>query len=435
MRVNYHYYTVKTLARYAGFDDDTAQFIAYFSQYVDEFIMRQPIVVEGRPPDFFVNNKLAHKLDKDYWVFFPCATGVHISHSTSHNYQLHSLMPFHFITPSPFYELPENPDRSVYRCVAANENDDLLINRLLRMVVGAADVHDRASLMALGMMLHTFADTYSHCGFSGFHGWENQAYASSLIYKCPYKQNSFFLNRVREFMKEKLIGQRHQSNSVNLLLHLVYSTLPSIGHANVGMVPDCCESEIIIYAKQTSESKMKALIKRDNSEHFADCSRRIINMLCEINGKIPPDNDKWELFQKKLSRAQTVSDQGKHTINKRLWSRVFPDINYHYDKGEFIDLKLEPLDCRNHIVLKLTEELTRELDINEKDLSDIYSIKGDQARAALPMIARDVSELFYLYNEIAYRHVFYTTGEYVSDGDFTLISQYREFVSHIFKLR
>ena len=29
--------------------------------------------------------------------------------------------------------------------------------------------------MQLGMALHTYADTYAHCGFSGLEGWENKA--------------------------------------------------------------------------------------------------------------------------------------------------------------------------------------------------------------------------------------------------------------------
>jgi len=429
MRVNYHYYTVKTLAHIAGFDDDTAQFIAYFSQYIDEFIMHEPFVVEGKPPEFFIQNGLARELYNHFWIFLPCPTGVNMTRTTSRNYQMHTLMPFHFIMPSVLTELPEASDRSKYRCRAANESDDLLIHRLMKKVTGAVNVRDKSSLMALGMLLHTFADTYSHCGFSGFRGWENRAYVSSLIYKSPHIQDSFFLNRMRERIKKYLIGRRKHSNSMNLFLHLFYGRLPSIGHAKVGLVPDCCECEIAIYAKETREGERKPLIDRDNSDFFGDCSRRILNILCDVNGRPPPGNDEWKGIRERLAHAQTIRDQGKHRINRRKWSKVFPEVLYHYNKREFIDIKLAPLNRHNGISLGLKKEL--ELEFKKRGLSDIYSGKGDQARAAFPMVAKDVSEWFYTFNELAYRHVFRVTGEHASAGDFEQMETCHEHASKI----
>ena len=431
MKANYHYYTVKTLAHYAGFDEETAQFIAYFSQFIDEFILSQPFVVEDKPPGFFLERGLARELDDHRWIFSPCPTGVSMSRSTSHNYQLHTLMPFHFIMPQAKSELPENPDRSVYRCAAANTGDGLLINRLMKETVGASDVNDRSSLMALGMLLHTFADTYSHCGFSGFHGWENQSYASRLMYKCPYKQESFLLKRVREWIKVKLTGRQIEYNSLNVPLHTLYSTLPSIGHANVGMVVDCCESEIAFYNKETHDGKMKTWARRDNSEYFDDCSRRIMQILCGVTRKSLPDDEEWEGIRSKLSRAQMVSDQGNHTKNRIRWNRVFPHIKYHYKKNALIDIKLAPLTRQREALRELRKEPSLDIDFNRRDVSNIYSDKGEQARAALTMIAKNVSDLFYMFNEHAYRHVFHTTGEYASAGDFAQMSNRHKLASAI----
>ena len=47
MNSNYHYFTVKTLSRKAGFPEKDAQQIAYYSQQVDDFILYPPLFLEG----------------------------------------------------------------------------------------------------------------------------------------------------------------------------------------------------------------------------------------------------------------------------------------------------------------------------------------------------------------------------------------------------
>ncbi len=37
MNIDFHYYTVKTIAFYAGFSLEEAQDIAFYSQYVDDY--------------------------------------------------------------------------------------------------------------------------------------------------------------------------------------------------------------------------------------------------------------------------------------------------------------------------------------------------------------------------------------------------------------
>jgi hypothetical protein len=367
MDINYHYYTVKTLAAYAGFDAETAQYIAYFSQLVDDYILHSPFTVDTRPPDFFVKNRLARKVKAgkgtDRWAFLPCATGFDVLRTVSAGYRLHTLMPFHFIMPRE-YKPHENTERSLYRCVSANRGDQLPINQLMRQSLSKASPEDKSSLMALGMLLHTFADTYAHEGFSGFKGWENDSYIHEMRCHLP----------PHDTMAE--------------VESTVLRALPDIGHAKVGLAPDMCGCQITLFAKRTEKGPLEPFILRDNTVFFADCSRRILDMLCAVNKKTPFDDSRWSGLQNKLAEAQ--SHRGKNKGEN--WAGVFPHISYIYQKDEFISIQPEP---PRH-------------DKNE-------------------LLTYTVSDDFYRYNEAAYRHTHAVTGVYVEQSRYAQLAAYLRF--------
>lgn len=423
MQATYHYYTVKTLASYAGFESEAAQLVAHFSNYIDCYILSKPFVIDRKPPDFFLENSLARELSPKRWVFSPCATGVNIVNTSSHNYQLHTLMPFHFIMPLAFCELGENPDRSLYRCQKASQDKNLLINHLLEETLSKATLKDKTSLMALGMLLHTYADTYSHHGFSGFHGWENQAYIAKMDRSYPKREQEYFYHKINKWLQNKLLGKLALHREMGLPEKLFYSNLPSIGHGNVSLAPDYCECKISLLAKTEKKGKLQPLIERDSSESFADCSRNILNLLCQVSGKPTLNDDEWNILENKLSIAQSLLKQGNHRANKRKWSKVFPQIEYNFRKNQFIDLKFEQLADNPPC-------LTDELASNSRSLSDMYSEEGDQARAVTLMLARGVSDLFFTFNELAYKHVYQVTGKYASPGKIEQLLNYHKLALH-----
>lgn len=434
MDINYHYYTIKTLAIHAGFDDEKAQFIAHFSQHIDDFIMHSPFIVDKEPPDFFHKNGLANKIKNNKWVFSPCATGLNLIHTVSHSYQLDTLMPFHFITPKVNRGMPQNTDRGLYRCRAANENDNLLINQLMENTAKSVKPNDKTSLMALGMLLHTLSDTYAHCGFSGFHGWENESYIHKMTHKIPQIQirNIWPIELMKEKLKEtvkenlnknlkvKLREAKESLEAMSPAEKAFYRALPSIGHANVSHAPDCCDCYISIYGKRTKDGALELLIERDNSVFFAECSRRVLDILCTINEK-PKFNDiEWANLQEKLAVAQNSRTNDNSKTIRRKWMEIFPNINYSYKKNEFIRIELNLV----HHDTKLTDRL----EVSKSELTDIYSEKGDKARISSLILARNVNDLFYTYNELAYRHVFNVNGGYASHSNFTRLSTYSNLV-------
>jgi hypothetical protein len=392
MDTNYHYHTIKTLAIHAGFDGLDAQYISHFSGQVDDFIMHAPFVLDAEPPAFFTENNLARKLRirANRWVFMPCTTGISLLRMVSGGYRLQTLVPFHFIMPRPYQELHRNAERSLYRCVSANRGRVLLVNRLMEEKINQfpqkyskkaiSEDEYRYALLNLGMLLHIFADTYAHEGYSGLQGWENASY-------------------VHEGM--------HPREA------LLYRALPSIGHANAGGLPDDCGAVFDIYAKRSEKSPFESFIKRDNGVFFADCSRRILDMLCGINEKTPSNDREWGELQTKLFQAQT--NTAKENTDT-LWAQTFPHITYAYNKHEFMQIKME--------VLHKNTDILEKLQLNADDLCDIYGEEADRGRLSAITLAGQVNGDFFRYNEAAYRHVRAVTGDFATHSHRTQLEAY-----------
>ncbi|MCL2363098.1 MAG: hypothetical protein FWC71_00360 [Defluviitaleaceae bacterium] len=375
MKRDFHYNTVKVLAVHAGFSVQDAQYIAYFSQQVDDFIMHAPFITDSAPPPFFIENRLARKLRirRNRWVFLPCTTGINMLRTLSSSYRLHTLMPFHFIMPRPFYTLNKNAERSLYRCISANRGEHLLVNQRVKDIVQQMRTED--FLIALGITLHTFADSYAHEGFSGFQGWENAAHVHA--------------------------GLRSSES-------LFFRTLPSIGHANAGSLPDECTAKIEIHAKRTEKSPYEPLIVRDNAVFFADCARRICDILCMANQKSPLNNSEWGQLSENLTTAQTHN----------TWEKTFPGITFAYKKNEFLRIRLE--------TLRHDAGLLNDLEINPDGLHDVYCENADRARFAALTLAHHVNDDFFRYNEAAYRHIHAVIGEYSAHTHRTHLAHYCE---------
>lgn len=392
MNINYHYYVVKTLAVHAGFSDGYAQYIAYFSQQIDDYILNSPFVVDAEPPPFFLENGLAVKLNAKRWAFLPCTTGINMVRTLSNSYMMHTLMPFHFIMPKAYPEVGKDARRDLYRCIPASRKKDLLINRLMETMLENPDAGGKPYLMALGMLLHTFADTFAHAGFSGFHGWENASYVHSVKRGTPLK----------EAMKKAEIN--------------LFRALPSIGHGNVSTAPDNTDAVISLYAKRTEKGGFVPLIVRENGTFFTGCSRMILDTLCKVNGRPLFTAGEWGLLQNKLSQALRFREQRNRKSLLNRWQKAFPEITYGYKKDEHIKMRME--------VRHRDPAILRQFKVREESLVDTYSEEADQVRLSAVVLARQISDDFFAYNEAAYRHVHHCTGAYASRSNLTNLAQY-----------
>lgn len=319
MDIQYHYFAVRTLAEYGGFSEEEAQTIAYYSQQVDDFTQAGPFYVAGEPPAFFTENGFAGHVTDNIWMVVPHPTGIDMVQSLEEHYRYTTLAPFHFIPPENLEETgrQENFSRADYRCVcASNRERALLIHKITGDAVSRVkESRSERNLMELGMALHTYADTYAHCGYSGLSGWENRA------------------------VIKKAFNQTTQKEEVSNIERLFYQELPHIGHGNSGHVPDICSYQIEVATLSEKEDKnYSEHIRKDNLESFLQCSRDILDILCDASGAALFDDNAWEKLSGKLSAALPVQTSEESSKKKKElaahWSRYFPDISYSYEKSE-----------------------------------------------------------------------------------------------------
>lgn len=397
MNICYHYYTIKTLAVKAGFSNEEAQQIAYYSQMVDDFHLSNMVIVKEKPPVFFLENNLAWQINGNKWGLIPCGTGIDFLKSLSVHYQEHTLVPFHFIPPKDLAALrnTENLDRTFYRCVCAGEQKNMLIHEIVNEAAYAVkEQRSTKNLMALGMALHTYADTYAHCHFSGLHGFENEA------------------------ILMKAYNRTDESKTIPVLESDIPRELPAIGHAHVETAPDICFKHIQYKMKTTKSGNFDINVERDNAIHFSVCSKAILNLLCQIKGSPTWSDEKWQILQEKLIQAQTVEKDHEKYLDKSFGER-FPEITYSYHKNSEFALSLNIIEnmevCMHQISdYEVNQAEQQKKKISKDELTDAFSPEGNLARSSCMVYLENAEQQFFDYNEIAYRRVQKVTGEHIA---------------------
>lgn len=297
MNINFHYFVVKTLCRAAGFREEQAQTIAYYSQQVDDFIMDAPVVVEEEPPAYLIGKQYARKLMNKLWIVMPHPTGIHMLKSLGKKYRHTTLAAFHFIPGNPITNLDgQEGSRDKYRCISGNDRKAGLIHQIVRDAVENVrkdgNRGNETSLMQLGMALHTYADTYAHCGFSGLEGWENRA----VIEKAHNETTG----------KEEIPWPERE----------VFHQVPPVGHGNAGTAPDLCVCSIDLrMQKDKDDTAMSFHIVRDNRQWFMQCAREILNILCDCLDSVHWEDAEWrELEGRMLSVMQGPEGRSQKKI-------------------------------------------------------------------------------------------------------------------------
>jgi len=158
MKKDFHFHAIYKLAKQAGFSENESYRLGFCSQFVDDC------------NNLEVEKKRIEDLSSEGLItsFKPILTQYEISLIPPDiTTQRYVIMPFHFI-PKNLY------DRFV------SKNSLSAIN-LVNKALGEKNIY------SLGIALHTYADTWSHQGFSAFEDDENQVmnWATSYRYLIP----------------------------------------------------------------------------------------------------------------------------------------------------------------------------------------------------------------------------------------------------------
>jgi len=303
MNINFHYATIKVLAHQAGFSLPDSQLIAYASQYVDDAVAHNEMKLNEDPgiPDIRYKDMIfdpictAHK-DLDY------AKGVINRKSRKLVYVC-----FHFI-PSLMGATDISRRKVVKDGKPAREQVIDALNAWNENK--KAREEKRRALIAVGVALHSYADTWSHQGFSGF--WDSDNNDISNLETGP----------------------RGQSTLCKIASKFISYAAPDIGHAELGKLPD--RSDIVWRCKppkRTPEGE-------SNCEEFLEASRTILDLLSNTTKKGKPWND----IKAKLRNCfmNPWDGDGFKPSDRSEWRTQFPKLHFDYDPRSWFEAALKP---------------------------------------------------------------------------------------------
>ena len=305
MQKDFHYYCTGVLARAAGFSPADALTIAYASQYVDSAIESEPIAVGD-------NGLRFDPVCTTYW-------GLHSLEWSMHK---RVYIPFHFVPPEPFAGSPTRFD-------FVTRPDSPFAHLLLQEAASTPDSGElycrgasHPRLCAIGIALHTFADTWSHQGFSGRRATsadgikENDAEKLAICQDGVWKEAGF--------------------NLLDLFM-------PELGHAEAGFLPDlaCCTWKC--------ERNKQPQPLRDNLAAFMQAAETIYLWLRDQAGSEQAAPIPWEQVKPRIEKllAEPSPDAAlwnraaqNKDLERRcaLWEAAFardPDFFYDPAQGTF----------------------------------------------------------------------------------------------------
>jgi hypothetical protein len=307
MDINYHYFAVKAVASTVGFSEDEAQRIAFYSQYIDDFD-KGNYMFFSHVPDY------ARYLAQDWAGFFlfnPVTTGF----STWYDMVLLAIERHQKWIATPYHFIPEKPSpQQDWRVVPARLNTPSLISGMLKeaqsVFMSEGQANRQTNLMRIGMLLHTFADTYAHQRFNGYNNWSNQSYLENVINNIDQKDVT------AQYSPE------------------LYDKIIPIGHANVYHAPD--DSNVQFFMKQKLDKKdghYSYKYDRSNTSEFCVVSKEIANYLLSCLGKPPMEMEYWSTLEDKLTLGFLTSTKD-HAQLEAHWGGIFKSIAFHYDKNK-----------------------------------------------------------------------------------------------------
>lgn len=366
MDINFHYFAVKTIARRAGLEEENAQLLAEYSQFIDDFTEWQNYWF-WEVPDYAKVQATNMGLYYDFDIITTGFAGMFdMARLMIQKYQKNIVVPFHFVPKQRLSETLKKTSRREYCTYPADITGTSLIKDLLvEAKNNYMNDRDRYSLMRVGMLLHTFADTYAHQRFSGFWGWENYCHIVSI--------SSTDTNEA--------IGDEETWIS--------YDSIPAIGHAEAGHAPDMTYAYFeMTYAtneSETDKSRYTGTYSRSNTNIFLDAAKQIYTLLYQIShNNANPSETQWNQLKTNLYNGFMLRGTDISTLSDG-WRRICPDINYHYNVEELWQDQLVGLTGDEKAEF---EALLREKGYEEKEFPNLK-------------IYRTANDDFFHYNIIA----------------------------------
>lgn len=304
MNINFHYAAVKVLALHAGFSPTEAELIAYASQYVDDETAYKEMGVDkdpGVPGIRYSNGQFdpictAHK-QLDY-----------VRGALDRRARVVVYSCFHFV---PSFKPPSLKCRR--QVVKNGTKAKALVVDALDKLDGSAGEERQRALIRLGIALHSYADTWSHQGFSGL--WDHD---NNDIQKLRVKSGNGW-------------------KAASVMSQLLSYAAPDIGHAEAGVLPDASNMS-------WDCTPPKMVRGRDNCTEFLEAAEALLELLSGATG----GGGAWSAIRPKLEKCFREPVEGddmatalRHKRNNS-WRREFPEAKFTYDERTWFEQALWP---------------------------------------------------------------------------------------------
>lgn len=325
MNKDFHYGVIKVLARAAGFKETEAQIIAYASQHTDDARIHNPLVLKDQSM-LKLEDELktwinllggGFKTDKkivdqhlDGIEFEPVCTAhkdIDYANGVKTAAQRKVYVSFHFV---PAQAYAKNKPFSFLTQPGLGAAKTLL-GKICDILTNDQSQDRNLALIALGLSLHSYADTWSHEGFSGLK------------------------SKVGNNLSQVLVNDKQTEKTSQMLLGELFPC----GHLQADNWPDKPHAKInFIWPKRKND------IKRDNTLHFADACKNIVDRISPVN-KLDPD-EIWNKIEKPLMEAMNLNINSDQRIGYMgdLFGKlaVTKGLKMSYDEMEWENRAINP---------------------------------------------------------------------------------------------
>jgi hypothetical protein len=304
MQIDMHFYGVFALARAAGLQDETAKTIAYASQFVDDAVEDDIVLMEDRC--CIIPSMTSHK-PLDYQNSLP-------------GDQWKVWVPFHFLPGN------ESEDGDFVERMVCRKNSKVAQT----MCNYALDPkHEEYWPHMIGIAAHVYADTFAHYGFVGFsHAW-NKVISGTIEPKTDSKSILRYIKAKFEQFKTRIT-----SGAAELI---------PVGHGSVATYPD--RPYLKWEYEYESDFHPHKKIKRDNRDDFMEGAESLFTFFCkfaDISHRYRGSNGskKWDDIKKEVKNIihlegprDTRVKRWKAALNEMVFSEATEiDKTISYDK-------------------------------------------------------------------------------------------------------
>lgn len=343
MNRDFHYDVISVVAQAAGFPLDEATLIAHASQYTDDCTFYEPMAMSLDRPGVQSPEDLYDGWEDTLRTFFPTAgfkpfrkyafrkgplafdpictayfnlekrlksllkspvaLFKELGRLKQESSMLKVFVAFHFV---PDHDL-SRPRKKFYverDCRFLREYIDALLQILDGRPVGAPG--RRQALIALGIALHSFADTWAHEGFSG--RWDSQD------------------NDIEDLKVARQYGDQEMG------------VMPDIGHLEAGAWVDRAEADLKFVFCQKN-GKRKKDVARQNPVHFTQAADYIFQLLSR-GRPFPADVKKFlfDAFRMDLSESERIAWM-EHRVNvAHTLQTSYPNMKVvSYDRQQWLN--------------------------------------------------------------------------------------------------